>query len=87
MDWGLLALAVLGAGYVWARVAQLRREEARLAQEREGYRRQIAQDSRNAGAHEALGDSLRAIGQLQEAQTAYLQAGRSHGQRADQPAY
>ena len=50
MEWGLLTLAVMGAGYVWARVAQLRREEARLAQEREGYWRQIAQDPKCWGA-------------------------------------
>ena len=79
MDWGLLMLALMGAGFVWARVAQARRDEAQRAQEREGFRRRIAQDPKNAGAHEALGDSLRAAGQFPEAQAAYLGASEVAG--------
>ena len=74
MDWGVLALAVMLAGFVWAHVARLRRDEALRAAEREGLRRRIAQDPQNAGAHEALGDSLRTAGQFQEAREAYLAA-------------
>ena len=72
MDWGLLALTLALTGYVWGRIAQLRRDEAARAQGREGLRRRIAQDPQNAGTHEALGDSLRAASELSEARDAYL---------------
>ncbi|MBV9849024.1 MAG: hypothetical protein JO250_04970 [Armatimonadetes bacterium] len=82
MDWVFLALALAVTGFVWARAAQARREEARQAEERAGYRRRIAQDPKNAGAHEALGDSLRAAGQWQEAHEAYLGALEVSGEEA-----
>ena len=80
MDWGLLTLALIGAGFVWARVAQARRDEAHQEQGRDEYRRRIVQDPKNSGAHEALGDSLRASGQFQEAQAAYTDAVASAGE-------
>ena len=83
MDWGMLALALIVTGFVWIRIEQARREERFRVQQRDSYRRAITQDPKNAGAHEALGDSLRAAGNLQEAQQAYFASLEVSGEEAE----
>jgi len=74
----LLIVVIAAAGGLWARGESARREHARGEAHRDALRRLIARDPQNIGAHEALGDSLREAGHLEEAQTAYhaaLEAG------------
>lgn len=74
----LLIVGIAIAGRLWARGESARRDHARDEAHREALRRLIARDPQNIGAHEALGDSLRDAGRLEEAQTAYhgaLEAG------------
>lgn len=70
-----LLTIVLGVA-VWfcARGKAARREENAEEARRDGWRLRIAQDPMNIGAHEALGDSLRRAGRLEEARDAYLAA-------------
>lgn len=74
MNFTLFVLALGITGWIWWRGSQARREEARLQNLQDEYRRRIQQDPRNSGAHEALGDALRQAGRLAEAQAAYLEA-------------
>ncbi len=74
----LLVVVIVVAGGLWARSESARREHARGEARRDALRRLLARDPQNIGAHEALGDSLRDAGRLEEAQTAYhgaLEAG------------
>ncbi len=74
MNFFLAALLLGIAGYVLGRIVTARRAEARDEEQRAGYRRRIAQDPKNIGAYEALGDSLRRAGRLDEARDVYLGA-------------
>lgn len=74
MNYSLPAAALCLAGYVWWRIAMARRAEAWEESQRAGYRRRIAEDPKNIGAYEALGDSLHRAGRLEEARDAYLSA-------------
>ena len=74
MNFSLFVLALGVTGWVWWRGSQARREEARLQALHDEYRRRIAHDPRNSAAQEALGDSLRQSGRLQEAHAAFLAA-------------
>lgn len=73
MSFLLVVIAGL-AGYAWWRIDMVRRAEADEEQRREGYRRRIAQDPKNIGAHEALGESLHRAGRLEEARDAFMGA-------------
>ncbi len=67
----LLIVGIVIAGTLWARLESARRQQVRDEAHRAALRRLIARDPRNTGAHEALGDSLRAAARLEEAETAY----------------
>lgn len=67
----LLIIAIVAAGTLWARLEAARREQAREEAQREALRQLLARDPQNIGAHEALGDSLRRAGRLEEAEIAY----------------
>lgn len=74
----LLVIAIAAAGTLWARGELARREQARDDAYQAALRRLIERDPQNTGAHEALGDALRAAGNFAEAETAYhaaLEAG------------
>lgn len=70
----LLALIGMGAAWLWWRLETKKQEEEREEETRAGFQRRIAEDGRNAGAWEALGDSLRRAGRLEEARNAYNEA-------------
>lgn len=70
----LLALIGGGAAWLWGRLEMGKREEAREEETRAGFKRRIAEDERNTGAREALGDSLRRAGRLPEARDVYDEA-------------
>ena len=74
MSYTLLAVVLIAAGYVWWRIAMLRRAEAWEEEQRAGFRRRIAEDPKNLGAHEALAESLRRAGRLDEARDTCLSA-------------
>lgn len=74
MFYGALVLTLGIVGYLWWRLETARRAEAWEESQREGYRRRIAADPKNIGAHEALGDSLHRAGRLDDAREAYLAA-------------
>ncbi|MDQ2686525.1 MAG: hypothetical protein M3Y28_01515 [Armatimonadota bacterium] len=74
MDYFLLAVFLGVAGYVWWRLEAARRTEAWEEKQRDDHRLRIAKDPKNVGAYEALGDSLRRAGRLDEAHEAYLGA-------------
>lgn len=74
----LLVLGIVIAGGLWARGEITQRQLLRDEAHREALRRLIERDPQNIGAHEALGDSLRAAERLDEAEAAYhgaLEAG------------
>lgn len=74
----LLVIAITAAGALWARGEQARRETARTHARCDALRRLIERDPQNIGAHEALGDALRGVGRLDDAEAAYhgaLEAG------------
>lgn len=74
MNYALPMVALGLIGYVWWRIALVRRAAAWEESQRAGYRRRIAEDPKNIGAHEALADSLHRAGRLAEARDAYLSA-------------
>lgn len=74
MAYFLSALVLGVASYLWWRLEAARRAEAWEEGLRDGYRLRIAQDPKNLGAYESLGDSLRHAGRLSEAHDAYLGA-------------
>lgn len=67
----LLILGILAAGGLWARGEMARRERVRNEAHQDALRQLITRDPQNIGAHEALGDALRAAGRRQEARAAY----------------
>ena len=80
MSYTLLALVLGIAGYTWWRIAMLRRAEAWEEEQRAGFRRRIAEDPRNIGAHEALAESLHRAGRLDEARDTYMAALDAYGE-------
>ncbi len=67
----MLTVGLIVTGWLWARGETVRRQHAREEDHRDGLRRLIDRDPHNIGAHEALGDSLRAAGHLDQARDAY----------------
>lgn len=74
MDYFLLVAFLSVASYVWWRLESARRAEAWEEKQRDDHRLRITKDPKNVGAYEALGDSLRRAGRLDEAHEAYLGA-------------
>lgn len=67
----LLVIAIAVAGTLWARGETARRALVREQDHLAALRRLVERDPQNIGAHEALGDALRGMGHLDDAEAAY----------------